>query len=231
MAKKNRGFNTPFEALKNKVVTPPKPAAPPPSKKARTEIPATDVDDDSLFEAAMFGVKKRAEHGHAAPTPRLEPKKRHRSKTLSDDEQVVEHLQQLVDGQASFNVTVEDMGELVEGRAPGVNGTLLRKLRRGDIPYRRHIDLHGYTREEAHELLKSFIIKARRDDQRCVLVVTGRGKSSPGGVGVLREVLPRWLGRAPIGAHVLAFSTARRTDGGPGAFYVLLRRAGSHPYA
>ena len=75
------------------------------------------------------------------------------------------------------------------------------------------------------ELLR-FIGGSRRGGEGCVLVVTGRGKRSPNGLSVLREALPRWLSRAPLNSHVLAFCTARRVDGGPGAFYVLLRRAG-----
>ena len=44
------------------------------------------------------------------------------------------------------------------------------------------------------------------------------------GAGVLQSHVPDWLKRAPLSGLVLALAEARRTDGGSGAFYVLLRR-------
>jgi DNA-nicking Smr family endonuclease len=115
--------------------------------------------------------------------------------------------------------------------APGVNFALLDDLKRGRFAYQQCLDLHGMTRQAAHTEVARFISQSRcRDGATCVLVVTGRGKSSPGGTSVLRDALPRWLSRAPIRAHVLAFCTARAVDGGPGAFYVLLRRQGMKPF-
>ena len=43
---------------------------------------------------------------------------------------------------------------------------------------------------------------------------------------MLKDALRGWLGSARFGRHVLAFATARPVDGGAGAIYVLLRRAG-----
>jgi len=53
-------------------------------------------------------------------------------------------------------------------------------------------------------------------------VVHGRGLHSAGNVAVLKSRV-----RALLRAHpaVLAFADAPNTDGGPGAVYVLLRRA------
>ncbi|HZY03963.1 MAG TPA: Smr/MutS family protein, partial [Anaeromyxobacteraceae bacterium] len=61
---------------------------------------------------------------------------------------------------------------------------------------------------------------------RCVLLVHGRGLHSEKQVPVLKEALRGWLATARFGRHVLAFATARPQDGGAGAVYVLLRRAG-----
>lgn len=226
MAKNKRGFNTPFAGLKQAAKQPaPKKTADPP-RQPKTPAPSPDVlSDEELFRQAMFGMEGRG------PAPeRVEPAKRHRAEQPSEDETAVQELQALVAGDGQFHFSLEDSGELVQGRTAGVNTAQMNKLRRGELPFRRHLDLHGMNREEAHSELKRFILAARRDDERCVLVVTGRGNSSPGGLGVLREALPRWLGRAPIAAHVLAFTSAKRGDGGPGAFYVLLRRAGRRPY-
>ena len=59
---------------------------------------------------------------------------------------------------------------------------------------------------------------------RTVLVVTGRGKNSPGGLSILRAQVQEWLTKEPFKRVVLAFCTAKTCDGGTGALYVLLRR-------
>jgi DNA-nicking Smr family endonuclease len=151
----------------------------------------------------------------------------HRAKP--DDEQAaLRELQDIVEGRGSFRVYESE--EDHSGLAPGVSFQLLDELRHGRFAFRRYIDLHGLSRDQARASLQGFITGARRDDERCVLVITGRGRKSPGGLSVLREALPRWLSRAPLRAHVLAYCTARAEDGGPGAFYVLLRRAGVRPF-
>jgi DNA-nicking Smr family endonuclease len=57
-----------------------------------------------------------------------------------------------------------------------------------------------------------------------VLIIHGRGLHSKESVPVLKERLKVWLSRGRIGKSVLAFVTARPSDGGAGAVYVLLRR-------
>jgi DNA-nicking Smr family endonuclease len=57
-------------------------------------------------------------------------------------------------------------------------------------------------------------------------VVHGRGLHSKDQLPVLKEALRTWLSTARFARHVLAFATARPADGGAGAVYVLLRRAG-----
>jgi DNA-nicking Smr family endonuclease len=59
-----------------------------------------------------------------------------------------------------------------------------------------------------------------------VLVVHGRGLHSKDQLPILKDSLRTWLSTARFGRHVLAFATARPVDGGAGALYVLLRRAG-----
>ena len=164
----------------------------------------------------------------SVPAKRVEPEKRLESALPDDDTLALAELHALVEGDTPFHVVESE--EFYSGAAPGVSHELVEKLREGVFSFRRHVDLHGYTREDAKTALTDFIATARRDGERCVLVVTGRGKSSPGGISVIREALPRWLGRFPLRSHVLAFCTARSVDGGPGAFYVLLRRLGSRPY-
>ena len=65
-----------------------------------------------------------------------------------------------------------------------------------------------------------------RGGKRCVLLVHGRGLHSPDQLPVLKEALLGWLAGGRFGRLVLAFCSARPADGGAGALYVLLRRAG-----
>ena len=185
---------------------------------------APELEDAELFRQAMADVARPQARPSRLPAPRPSAQAR----PVDDEQLALAELQACVGGDGGF--AVHDGDAPLEGRAPGVNLRLLEMLRRGRFAYGRWLDLHGLVREEAHADLAAFILRARRDDERCVLVITGRGRSSPGGVPVLREALPRWLGRAPIRPHVLAFCTARPADGGAGAFYVLLRRAGVPPF-
>ena len=60
--------------------------------------------------------------------------------------------------------------------------------------------------------------------RRTVLIVHGRGLRSPGGLPVLKHAAAQWLSHGIAGGYVLAFATARPSDGGAGAVYVMLRR-------
>ncbi len=113
--------------------------------------------------------------------------------------------------------------ELTHGRAAGVDKRTVDRLRRGQIAIEAEIDLHGHTQEAAHRALQAFISGQARAGRRCVRVVTGKGSFREGG-GVLKTAVPRWLNESPLRELILAFSHARRDDGGEGALYVLLRR-------
>lgn len=113
--------------------------------------------------------------------------------------------------------------DLTHGRAAGVDKRTVERLRRGQIAIEAGIDLHGHTQEEAHRALQAFISAQAGGGRRCVRVVTGKGAFREGG-GVLKTAVPRWLNEPPLREMVLAFSHARRDDGGEGALYVLLRR-------
>ncbi|MEM8833587.1 MAG: Smr/MutS family protein [Pseudomonadota bacterium] len=106
------------------------------------------------------------------------------------------------------------------------------KLRKGQMPIEAYCDLHGMTQTQAHECLHQFILNAVRQQKRCVLVITGKGKSriaTEAAIepekGVLKQRLPEWLSQAPLKEHILKFYPAKPKDGGTGAFYIYLRRA------
>jgi DNA-nicking Smr family endonuclease len=75
------------------------------------------------------------------------------------------------------------------------------------------------TADRAHKALTRFVLESRAAGLRCVLVVTGKGRSAEGGRGdgVLRRDAPRWLSVPPV-------AEAHQKHGGGGALYVYLRR-------
>lgn len=113
--------------------------------------------------------------------------------------------------------------ELSHGQAAGLDKRTMERLRRGQLPIEAEIDLHGHTQEEAHRALNAFIAGHAATGRRCVRVITGKGSFRQGG-GVLKTAVPRWLNEVPLQDSILAFTHARRDDGGEGALYVLLRR-------
>jgi DNA-nicking Smr family endonuclease len=108
-------------------------------------------------------------------------------------------------------------------RFSGIDRANAERLKRGLHKIEARLDLHGKTQTEAHRELAAFIGASRDAGRRCVLVITGRGLG-PGGPGVLKSAVPRWLEEPELRRHVLAIAAAQPHHGGPGATYLLLRR-------
>lgn len=214
-------FHAPFAKLKERAAAArpapspqPRPAPPPPP-------PAREPSDDEVWASATAGVA-RLEEGHGVagpPRPATPP-----DVFWHPDLEALQALEALVSGDAPFDLA--DTDEFVEGRVPGLDPAIVRRLRRGEFAVQDHFDLHGLTREEAKAQVDAFLKRARSAGKRCVLLVHGRGIHSKDQVPVLKESVRHWLATARFGRHVLAFATARPADGGAGALYVLLRRAG-----
>lgn len=100
---------------------------------------------------------------------------------------------------------------------PPIGGHREAQLRRGRLEPEARLDLHGLTQGEAHRALQRFFGRARGEDQRLVLVITGKG-------GVLKSLVPRWLAEADFRPLVAGLRTAHIRHGGEGAFYVALRK-------
>jgi DNA-nicking Smr family endonuclease len=115
---------------------------------------------------------------------------------------------------------IETGEELLHAR-PGLQHTVMRKLRRGQYAIEAELDLHGRTVPQAREALDIFLRNSRAMGKRCVRVIHGKGKTSEGKLPVLKGKVNNWLRQKD---EVLAFCTAIPRDGGGGAVYVLLRR-------
>lgn len=131
-------------------------------------------------------------------------------------------MQDFMDGKLAFALASTD--EYVEGHVVGLDLMLVSKLQNGQFSPEAHIDLHGLNAVQAFQALVGFMRGAYLKGHRTVLVVPGRGKNSPMGVGVLREKIQEWFTQEPFRRVILAFCTAKSSDGGAGAMYVLLRK-------
>lgn len=114
--------------------------------------------------------------------------------------------------------------EVTPGRAGGVDKRTAQRLKRGQLRPEGRIDLHGRTQSEAHADLAHFLADAQAAGKRCVLVITGKGVRRDGSIGVLRQMVPRWLNEPGNRRRIIAVHEAQPRDGGGGALYVLLRK-------
>jgi len=103
----------------------------------------------------------------------------------------------------------------------GVQPKLMSKLKKGQFPIESKIDLHGATVNEAGAKLQHALGIAIDNEQRCVLVVHGRGKGSFDNKPAIKSHVNQWLQES---TDVLAFHSAQSQHGGTGAVYVLLKR-------
>ena len=104
------------------------------------------------------------------------------------------------------------------------------KLKKGKMHIDARLDLHGLNRTQAHENLNGFLQACYQKNLRCVLVITGKGKSQSRSEdwltpskGILKEHVPLWLGEGYLRKIVLKYVPAQPKDGGSGALYVYLK--------
>ena len=169
------------------------------------------VDDAALFRAEMSGVKRLQAH-HRAPESRL-PSPRPLQKEA--DEQAV--MRELLSGPEPEAL---ESGDTLSYRSPGVQDSVLRKLRRGQFRIEKELDLHGLNRDKAREAVTRFLTHCLDHHLRCVRIIHGKGHGSPNSGPVIKSSLDGWLRRR---REVVAFCSARPADGGTGAIYLLLR--------
>lgn len=183
--------------------------------------PDEPVSDDRLFRAAMAGVTPldrmdaRAP-GNAGRSRRVPP-----VGTGDPESDALLRLGRLVNRGEGF--IVAQTPEYMEGTGWGVHPLLTERLHRGDFAIQAHVDLHGCSAAEARIVFDNFLKASIAEGKRAVLVVHGRGLSSPT-QPVLKSNVYKWLTKGHWRKWVLAFTSARLVDGGTGATYVLLRK-------
>ncbi|MFM9859911.1 Smr/MutS family protein [Pseudoxanthobacter sp. M-2] len=117
--------------------------------------------------------------------------------------------------------------------APGdIDRRTRLRIARGHTAVEARIDLHGLTQARAHAVLLGFLASKQAEGLKTVLVITGKGRPgdaerhSDGERGVLRRLVPAWLGARDAASLVESYGEAAPPHGGGGALYVRLRRRG-----
>jgi len=216
---KSPGINRPFKNLasrmKDKVHRLPAVFVPSPPGLTPQQ------SDDVLFRDVMTDVKPLASENTIGPK-RPEPLHRRTVKIDEDpDRGVVKLLDNLIKHGEGFRVA--DTPEYMEGSGYNESRDLIRRLHRGQFSIQAHIDLHGLNVSGAREVFENFLRQSIATGKRAVLIVHGRGLSSPH-EPVLKNKVYQWLSYGVFRKWVMAFVSARGHDGGAGATYVLLRR-------
>jgi DNA-nicking Smr family endonuclease len=185
-----------------------------------TESESGDSPDSelNLFKEAMTGVRKISRDN--CVERRRGAHKQLRSQTDSEAE-IILKLHELVKNGRGF--VVADTPEYIEGRGGDTHPEITRRLHHGDFAVQGHIDLHGLNVENAHQAFADFLRQSIANNKRVVLIIHGRGLSSPA-EPILKTNVCRWLSSGPWNKWVMAFASARWCDGGAGATYVLLRQ-------
>ncbi len=220
MREKSSGINTPFENLESKLREKSIALDSFPVERIFLEKKAVPENEALLFEAAMADVIPMEKH-NMAEFDFERPASEYRDQPDDAGETVIE-LKDLVEFGKGF--VVENTPEYIEGAGPDVCGEVARRLHRGEFSIQSYVDLHGMNVHKAQEEFESFLRDSVASGKRGVLIVHGRGLSSPD-EPVLKAKVYKWLTRGPWRKWIIAFSSARACDGGAGATYVLLRRS------
>jgi len=132
--------------------------------------------DDDSFASLMGDVKRIVSDRAPDDTPRPPPVP---SQRLKDERLALE------ESRLPNDPIYEELsaGEALNWCRDGFNHDL-KRLKRGDFTIEGELDLHGMTSPEA---------KTAADRCRCVRVIHGKGRGSPGRVPVLKGKTARWL--------------------------------------
>jgi DNA-nicking Smr family endonuclease len=188
--------------------------------RSESPEPATDPETDrALFEAAMADVERITQN--ICNKQQLQKSDAAGPDNKPDESETLLHLQELVETGKGF--VVADTPEYIEGIGYNVNRQVAKQLHNGQFSIQGHIDLHGLAVESAREAFENFLKESIAAGKRMVLIIHGRGLSSPA-KPILKTNVIKWLTTGLWRKWVMAFTSARLCDGGAGATYVLLRK-------
>jgi DNA-nicking Smr family endonuclease len=177
-------------------------------------------EEEGLFSEAMKGVTPISRGRYVERIVHLEVpagsvnKNGEEAETLSKLRDLVRHGKGFI---------VADTPEYIEGTGYHIYPEVARRLHQGNYSIQAFVDLHGLLVEDAKEVFERFLKWAVTTGKTGILIVHGRGLSSPS-EPVLKKKVVEWITRGPWRKWIMAYASARACDGGAGATYVLLRK-------
>ena len=97
----------------------------------------------------------------------------------------------------------------------------------------KHIDLHGYSLEEANKIIKDFIFNSYNNEISKLIVVTGKGLHSDNhsnpyiskDLSILKYSVPEFIKNdEEFMKIIIEIKEASMEDGGTGSFYIYLKK-------
>nr|WP_320050358.1 Smr/MutS family protein [uncultured Desulfuromonas sp.] len=189
--------------------------------KKPVETPCDDADIDFASAMERLGVEGLPSQGLMAERPVEDA-------FLDDEDASV-----IVDDMDDESLFLASMGEIDtvfrdefpddEDDTPRAEPRRMKQLRQGKLRPQDTLDLHGCYRDEARKKVRLFLKHRFDQGMQTVLIITGRGKRSPGGESVLRQDVERYL-TTQAQAWVAEWGRAPKQHGGEGALVVFLRQ-------
>ena len=187
------------------------------------------MDDDEIFDRSMaaLGVEPLDD---GVPGRRAAQRGRRRAdgdrrlfEGSADRERRREDDDRRLFEEAMRDLATAGRRDRAGGREPAARPRVRRlKTAPKNLRVDDQVDLHGLRAEAAVERLTTFVAEASSAGSRRVLVITGKGRNSPGGRGVLRQRVEDWI-RGRDGHRLRAWSDAPPRLGGRGALVLYLR--------
>lgn len=109
----------------------------------------------------------------------------------------------------------------LEYKADGIQQGVLDKLRLGKYTLDASLNLLRQPVETCRQSLFSFMLEARKQGLRNLLIIHGKGRDDEAHANIVRSYVARWLRQFD---DVQTFCSAQPQHGGSGAVYVGLRK-------
>ena len=140
---------------------------------------------------------------------------------------IVKEIQPTPQQEGLYNAN--SFNEIILGNTDNIDKNTASKFVKGNYKIEARLDLHGYTEKGAFSAVLEFIKDSYIQKKRCILIITGKGLKDDKRPwyetkGIINQALMGWLNNPEIRPFILSVSQAKQSDGGGGAFYVLLKR-------
>lgn len=167
--------------------------------------------DKKAFLEAMKGVRPLSNSHKKRVVTKTNPKAI--DKTARALQKAAENFQEKNSQDGFAHLEPIDANEILIYKSKHCPHQESERLERGHFTIQASLDLHKLRVLEAERALRRFITDCAKQKRKSLLIIHGKGS------GRLKALTNQFLKGAP---EVKAFCSAKNTDGGTGAVYVLI---------